>query len=287
MTADDDVPTVAAAKEWTVIDVPVTLPRPIRARSTVGGRVRAVLLPILGLAILIGIWWLAVGVFHISDFVLPTPGQVVTSFVDKPMDFISQIMPTFEEMLYGYGLAVVSGLVIALVISQSRTLNEMFYPLLVAFNAVPKQALGPIAITWFGLGQASKVALVLIICFFPVVVSAYAGFASTPSDFVELSRALSASRLQTFFKVRFPSSLPQIFVGLKVSAGLAGIGAVVGELSGAIRGLGSAIFAYNGQGQTANEFVAIILLSIISVGLYFVVVLAERLIVPWASRTTG
>jgi NitT/TauT family transport system permease protein len=266
-----------------MFDLPVTLPR----RSPAGGRVRAFALPILGVAILIGVWWLSVGVFKLNDLVLPTPGQVVTAFTDEPRAFLVQIMPTLEEMLYGYGLAVASGLVIALAISQSRILNHMFYPLLVGFNAVPKQALGPMAITWFGLGQGSKVALVLIICFFPIVVSSYAGFASTPSDFVELSQALSASRLQTFFKVRFPAALPQTFVGLKVAAGLAGIGAVVGELSGAIRGLGMAIFSYNGQGQTANEFVAIILLSVISIALYFAVVLAERLLVPWARRTTG
>jgi NitT/TauT family transport system permease protein len=268
-----------------MFDLPVTLPR----RSPSGGRVRAVLLPILGLAILIGAWWLSVGVFKLNALVLPTPGQVLTSFAEKPRDFLVQIMPTLEEMLYGYGLAVVAGLVIALVISQSRILNQMFYPLLVGFNAVPKQALGPMAVTWFGLGQSSKVMLVLIICFFPVVVSSYAGFTSTPSDFVELSKALSASRLQTFFRVRFPAALPQTFVGLKVAAGLAGIGAVVGELSGAIRGLGSAIYSYNGQGQTADEFVAIILLSVISIALYFTIVLVERLVVPWAaaSRTAG
>lgn len=272
-----------------MLDAPVTtLPQSTSAaRRTNGSRVRVVLLPILGLAILIGVWWLLVGVFKFEAIVLPTPGQVVTSFVDKPRDFLVQIMPTLEEMLYGYGLAVAGGLVIALVLSQSRTLNEMFYPLLVGFNAVPKQALGPLMVTVFGLGQSSKVALVLVICFFPVLVSSYTAFNSTPSDFVELSRALSASRLQTYFKVRFPAALPQIFVGLKVAAGLAGIGAVVGELSGAIRGLGSAIFAYNGQGQTADEFVAIILLSIISVALYFAVALAERLFVPWAASTTS
>ena len=266
-----------------MFDLPATMPR----RSPGGGRVRVVLFPILGLAILIGTWWLLVGVFHFNSVVLPTPDEVVTSFVDKPKDFLVQIMPTLEEMLYGYGLAVAGGLVIALVISQSRMLNQMFYPLMVGFNAVPKQALGPLAVTLFGLGQSSKVVLVLVICFFPVVVSSYVGFTSTPGDFVELSRALSASRLQTFFKVRFPAALPQTFVGLKVAAGLAGIGAVVGELSGAIRGLGSAIFAYNGQGQTANEFVAIILLSVISIALYFTVVLAERLFVTWARRTTA
>lgn len=270
-----------------MLDVPVALdaPETTPRRSRPGGRVGLVLLPLVGLAVLIGAWWLVVGVFKFEAVVLPTPAEVVTSFVDKPRDFLIQIMPTLEEMLYGYGLAVVGGLLIALVISQSRTLNKMFYPLLVGFNAVPKQALGPLMVTVFGLGQSSKVALVLVICFFPIVVSSYAGFASTPSDFVELSRALSASRLQTFFKVRFPAALPQTFVGFKVAAGLAGIGAVVGELSGAVRGLGSAIFSYNGQGQTANEFVAIILLSLVSIALYFAVALAERLFVPWAPRT--
>jgi NitT/TauT family transport system permease protein len=266
-----------------MLEVPRTLPR----RSEAVGRARAFLLPVLGLVTLIGAWWLSVVVFGLNHIVLPTPGEVAAAFVKQPVDFLVQITPTLTEMVYGYGLAATVGLAIALVISQSRTLNQMLYPLLVGFNAVPKQALGPIAVTWFGLGESSKVVLVFLICFFPVVVSSYAGFVSTPAEFLELSRSLCASRRQTFLKVRFPGALPQIFTGLKVAGGLAAIGAVVGELSGAVRGLGNAIFAYNGQGRTAEEFVAIGLLSIISIALYSAVVLAERLVIPWAGRTTG
>jgi NitT/TauT family transport system permease protein len=131
------------------------------------------------------------------------------------------------------------------------------------------------------------VILVFLVCFFPIVVSSYAGFSSTPADLSELARSLSASRLQTFLKVKFPAALPQIFVGIKVAAALATIGAVVAEFAGTYHGLGNEVFAYAGQGRTAESFGAVILLSMLSVALFYAVVLIERLVVPWAARTRG
>lgn len=266
-----------------MIDAPVTLPRPPAAR----GRLRAILLPVVGLALVIGGWWLAVIAFGVKEIFLPTPGAVVVTFAEQPKALLEGTWPTVQETLGGYALAIPVGLVIALLISASQTLNQMFYPLVVAANAIPKLAVAPLVVFMFGLGLTSKVVVVFLVCFFPIVVSAYAGFASTPADLAELARSLSASRLQTFVKVRFPGALPQIFVGLKVAAGLATIGAVVGEFAGAFHGLGSEVFAYSGQGRAPEAFAAVILLSILSVALFYLVVLVERLVVPWAARTSG
>src|SRR5215469_5327835 len=178
---------------------------------------RTILLPVLGLALVIGVWWLAVIVFKVPEFEIPSPWAIVKAFAEQPGDISRGVWTSLQEMLYGFGLAIVVGLVIALLVSASRTLNEMFYPLIVAANAVPKVALAPLLAVSLGLGIPSKVVVVFLVCFFPIVVSSYAGFISTPPDLNELARALSASRLQTFAKVRFPSALPQIFVGVKVA----------------------------------------------------------------------
>jgi NitT/TauT family transport system permease protein len=262
-------------------------PAPIRwpaSRRSPQDRLRIILLPVVGLAVLIGVWWLAVIAFRIQEFVLPSPGAIVAAFLKQPGDISLGVWTTLQEMLYGFGLAIVVGLVLALLVSASRTLNQMFYPLIVAANAIPKVALAPLLVFSFGLGISSKVVIVFLVCFFPIVVSSYAGFISTPADLNELARALSLSRLQTFAKVRFPSALPQIFVGVKVAAGLAAVGAVVGEFAGSMGGLGNELAAYGGQGRAPEGFAAVVLLSILSVALFYLVVGLERLIVPWDRR---
>lgn len=256
-------------------------------RRFVDGRLGAVVLPILGVLVLIAIWWLGVLAFRVQPFILPTPLQVAQVFVHSPVEMLGHLRASAVETLEGYGLAVVAGLGIALAVASSRTIDRMFTPLLVAANAVPKVALAPLVLVWFGLGQVSRVVLVFLVCFFPIVVASYAGFSSTPADLAELARSLSASRLQTFLKVKFPAALPQIFVGVKVAAALATIGAVVGEFAGTVHGLGNEVFAYSGQGRTPEAFGAVVLLSALSVALFYVVVLIERLVVPWAARTRG
>ena len=259
----------------------------MRRRRFVEGRLGAVVLPILGMVVLVAIWWLAVLAFHIQPFLLPTPPQVAQVFVDAPGEMLGHLRASAFETLEGYGLAVLAGLAIALAVAGSRTIDRMFTPLLVAANAVPKVALAPLVIIWFGLGQVSRVVLVFLVCFFPIVVSAVAGFTTTPVELAELARSLSASRRQTFLKVRVPGALPQIFVGLKVAVGLAVIGATVAELQGADVGLMYAVQAYGGQGRTAPAFAALILLAVLSIVLYYLLVALERRLLPWARETAG
>jgi NitT/TauT family transport system permease protein len=263
---------------------PVATARRAPSRRSPQDWLRIILLPILGLALFIGTWWGAVIVFQVPEYEIPSPGAIAVAFAQQPGDISAGVWTTLQEMLYGFGLAIVVGLILALLVSASRTLNEMFYPLIVAANAVPKVALAPALAVAFGLGIPSKVVVVFLVCFFPIVVSSYAGFISTPPDLNELARALSASRLQTFAKVRFPSALPQIFVGVKVAAGLAAVGAVVGEFGGSMRGLGNEMGTYSGQGRAPEGFAAVALLSILSVALFYLVVGLERLVVPWDRR---
>ena len=163
----------------------------------------------------------------------------------------------------------------------------MFQPLLVAFNAVPKVALAPLMLIWFGYGQTPILAMAFMVCFFPIVLSTATGLTSTPADLAELVRSMDASRLQTFVRVRLPAALPQIFVGLKVAMPLAVIGVVVGEMQYGESGLGTIIVQTSGQGDTATAFAAITLLAVVSIILYYALVAIERLTLPWVRATTS
>ncbi|GAA3335293.1 hypothetical protein GCM10020358_02980 [Amorphoplanes nipponensis] len=163
----------------------------------------------------------------------------------------------------------------------------MFSPLLVAFNAVPKVALAPLVLIWFGYGRTPILAMAFMVCFFPIVLSTATGLTSTPADLAELVRSMDASRMQTFARVRLPAALPQIFVGLKVAMPLAVIGVVVGEMQYGESGLGTIIVQTSGQGDTATAFAAITLLALISIVLYYLLVVGERLALPWVRATTS
>jgi NitT/TauT family transport system permease protein len=139
-------------------------------------------------------------------------------------------------------------------------------------------------VIWMGFGAGPKIAMVVLICFFPIVISTATGLKSTPVEFVDLVRSLAASPLQQFIKVRFPAALPFVFVGLKVAISLAVIGAVVGEFVGATKGLGYVIVASGQNANTSLAFAAIVLLSLMSIVLFYALVIAERLLVPWAGQ---
>jgi NitT/TauT family transport system permease protein len=170
------------------------------------------------------------------------------------------------------------------VITYSRLLELTLYPALVALNAVPKIAIAPLLVIWMGFGIGPKVVMVVLICFFPIVISATTGLKSTPAELVELSRSLSSSTLQEFVRFRFPWSLPYLFVGLKVGIMLAVIGAVVGEFVGATKGLGYVIVASGQTADTTLAFAAIVLLSVMSILLFYALVLIQRLVVPWSEE---
>jgi NitT/TauT family transport system permease protein len=179
------------------------------------------------------------------------------------------------------------GVLIGVAIAAWRPFERMFQPLLVAFNAVPKVALAPLMLIWFGYGHLPVLAMAFMVCFFPIVLSTATGLTTTPADLAELARSMDASRMQTFRTVRLPAALPQIFVGLKVAIPLALIGVVVGEMQYGESGLGMVIVQTSGQADTPSAFAAIILLALVSIVLYYLLVLVERLVLPWVRATTS
>jgi len=256
-------------------------------RPRLKGRVSAVVLPAVGTVLVVGLWWLATIVFEVESFVLPAPPEVAEAFDRLGGYLIENLWVTLAETLQGFALATVLGLLLGLLITSSWVVEQMLYPLLLAINAIPKPALAPLLVIWMGFGPEPKIVMVVLICFFPIVLAAATGLASTPADHVELVRSLDASRWQIFRKVRLPSALPQIFIGLKAAMPLAVIGAVIGELVAADAGLGFVINQAGGSADTALAFAAIALLGLMAIVLFYALVAIERLLLPWVRQTTA
>jgi NitT/TauT family transport system permease protein len=243
--------------------------------------------PAVGAVLAIAAWWAATAVFHIRSFFLPAPPEIVHRFLQQPAFLLRETRATALGTLAGFGIAVVAALSLAVLLAAVPLVERATLPLLVVLNSVPKVAIAPLLIVWLGYGPKPKIFLAALICFFPLVVSAMSGFASTPADLSELSRSLRASWWQTYLKVRIPWALPQIFVGLKVAISLAPVGAVVAEVYNPDHGLGAVVALSTTSADTPLAFAAIALLAVLSVVLYYAVVAVERLALPWARETTG
>ena len=255
------------------------------ARS--GSGLPAVWLPLVGAATAVALWWLVTVVFDIRPFFLPAPPDVVASFLTNPGYMLRESWVTTYESLLGFGIATVCGLAVAVVLAAVRAIERATMPLFVALNSVPKVALAPLLVVWLGFGPKPKIVMVVLICFFPIVVATMAGLTSTPVELSELGRSLSASWWQMFVKVRMRWALPQVFVGLKVAISLAVVGAIVAEIANPGVGLGSVIVISGSSADTPLAFACIALLAVMSVALFYTIVLLERLTVPWAREITG
>ncbi|MEV4541803.1 ABC transporter permease [Micromonospora echinaurantiaca] len=266
---------------------PTTAPAvPAARRSEV--RPGAVGLPLLGLVIALTAWWLVTSVLELVHPASLPPPQAVWRSLTSTVDVLLPALGWTTLMtLVGFLLSAVAGVLIGMALAASRRVERMFAPLLVAVNAVPKIALGPLLVVSVGWGEKPILTMVFLLCFFPIVLSTATGLTTTPADLAELARSLNASWWQAFRKVRFPAALPQIFVGLKVAMPLAAIGAVIGEFYSDLPGLGYQILQYNGIGDTATAWAAIVLIAAMSILLYSALSLVERLALPWLRETTS
>jgi len=247
----------------------------------------AVVYPLLGSALLVLVWWAAVRVFRPQEIVLPSPGRVAEAYAEKAEYLWQMAWVSTWEILLGFGLATAGGMLIGLALFTSRTVDRMFSPLLVAVNAVPKIALAPMIMVWLGLTYHTRLTMVVLLCFFPIVLGTLAGLRATPAELAELARSLRASRWQTFVKIRLPGALPQVFTGLKVAMPLAAVGSTIGEMIGGDSGLGFVISAASGQSEIALSFAALILLALVSIVLYLFIEAVEWLLLPWVRSVTA
>lgn len=252
-------------------------------------RARPVLLPAGVMLGVLVVWELAYRVFNIPKFVVPAPVGIITETWEWRWRLLGHGWVTLYETLAGFGLSIVVGTPLAVIIVYSPALRSAVYPLLVVMQAVPKVAIAPVLLLLLGAGEVSKVVVAFLVAFFPIVVDTATGLAATPPELLDLSRSYRASALKTFLKVRFPMALPFFFSGLKVAVTLAVIGAVVGEFVGSDQGLGYVIVSATSYWKSNLAFGAMLLLALMAVVLFGLVELVERLVCPWygASREEG
>lgn len=237
--------------------------------------------PLAGVVILIALWSGAVHILKVSPAVLPAPEDVLVAFFKWFPLLMKEGWVTLQETVLGFLLALVVGIPLAVAIANSRALNLMFYPLLVALQSVPKVALAPIVLVWLGTGLESKLAIVWLVAFFPIIIDTAAGLRATPRELIELARSLKASPWQVFYKVQFPAALPFVLTGAKVAITLAVIGAVIGEFMGASSGLGYLLLSATSQLNTPLAFAALFALSFLGLGVYAVIEVIELMLSRW------
>jgi ABC-type nitrate/sulfonate/bicarbonate transport system permease component len=250
-------------------------------------RWRRVLLPGLLLASLIGLWQIACSTGAIADalnletFLVPSPVEIAEALWENRGLLAENAWVTLREMLLGILAALLVGVGFAVLMHRWQLLRDAAYPLVVASQTIPIVVIAPILVTWFGFGLGPKLAVVALICFFPITVTTLDGLRSVDPEATKMMRTLDASRLQILWRVEAPTALPYTFSGARIAVVIAPIAAVFGEWVGANSGLGRQILLDNGQLETARLFAAAFVLSAIALGLFGLLALAERRIVTW------
>lgn len=229
--------------------------------------------------VVLGLWQVIVPLAELSEFVLPTPFSIASRMVRERWLLSQHAYFTLIEVVAGFSLGALIGIPLALAIFYSRVFERAIYPILVALQTVPKVALAPLLVLYLGYGWAPKVSLAFLISFFPIVISTVVGLNSLDRNLVHLVRSMGANEWQTFFKVRLPAALPNIFGGFKVAISLAVIGAIIGEYVAAERGLGYLQLQANSQFDTTLNFATVITISLLGVLLYYVIDITESRVV--------
>jgi len=245
--------------------------------STLQNLIPQAIAPLIFLILFITVWELTVRIFKIPQYLIPSPSMVGITILKNFTSLLFDSAVTLFEAVLGFLLGTIFAFIIAMVFVHSRIIEKSVSPYFVALQAVPIVATAPLLIIWFGNGILSKIVMAALICFFPMVVNSTAGLKSISTDELDLMHLFSASRFQIFFKLRLPASLPFLFSGLKISAILSVIGAIVAELAGAEKGLGFQILISSYQTDTPVMFAAIIFSSLIGILFYNTVILIEKL----------
>ena len=236
---------------------------------------------------LLGGWELYADLGGIDQFLLPAPSDVAASLWTDRGLLWDNFTVTAGEVLLGIAVSLVAGVLLAVAIHLSRTLRRATYPLLVASQTIPIVIVAPLLVAWLGYDLAPKLAIVGLICFFPVVVTTLDGLAGVDPDLRKLMRTLDASRLQTLRHVEAPAALPALLSGAKIAVTVAVIGAVLAEQAGSSDGLGHLILQSIPQFETARSWAAVVVLAAFAIVLFGALALAERRLVPWAHRSEG
>jgi NitT/TauT family transport system permease protein len=239
---------------------------------------------VLSHLLLVAAWHFFVVLGHVPKIVMPSPWDTAHALLVPNYRWFENLAVTASEIFGGYALAVVSGVVLAVLFSWSRVLEMWLMPLLVSLNMIPKVALGPLIIVWFSYGIGPNIVIAFSICFFPIVLTTARGLREVEPELLDLVRTLRGSRWQIFLKIQLPGALPYIFSGMKVAAILAVAGAIVGEFLGSDSGLGYLMLQVQVTLDTPAMFMAVILITLLGMALYGLVLALERLLVVKDAR---
>ena len=246
-----------------------------------------IIFPILVSIGLLVIWEVAVDLFKIPAFLFPAPSDILVASRDNAALLLRECRVTTVEILVGYLLSIVIGIPLALAIFQWPVFAKSIYPLLISSQAMPKVAIAPLFVVWFGFGFVPKVLIAFLIAFFPIVINTVMGLSSIEQEKIFLARSMGLNGFRTFRLIRFPNALPSIFAGLKISITLAVVGAVVGEFVGGDSGLGYQLMVANGAMNTPLLFAGILALTILGLVLYGIIEIIEYFAMPHRERVTG
>lgn len=243
--------------------------------------------PILLIALLLGLWelaaqtgWMA-DALSLRDYLVPAPSDIATSLWENRSLLADNAWVTLREVLLGFALALVVGVLIAVLLHLSPLLRRASYPFIVASQAIPIVVIAPILVVWLGFGIGPKVAIVALICFFPIVVNTLDGLRTADEEQRKLMRSLGADRRRTLALLEAPTALPYLLSGAKIAVAVAVIGAVFGEWSGADAGLGYQIRLDDGNLEVARVFASTVVLAAMAVGLFALLALIESRLAWW------
>jgi NitT/TauT family transport system permease protein len=237
--------------------------------------------PTVTVLLLIVVWE---GITHfgiLPSYVLPAPREVMTVLISDWSLLLSNAVSTTVAIVLGFLMSVAIGVPLAVLIATSRVFEKSVYPLLIGSQAIPKLALAPLFVVWFGFGLLPKVLMTFLIAVFPIVVSTVQGILSVERELEFLAKSMGLGEYRTFVLIRFYRALPEIFSGLKVAVTLAVVGAVVGEFTGSDRGLGTLLLRAIGVVNTPMLFAALIVLTALAIILFVLLSLLERVLIPW------
>ncbi len=243
--------------------------------------------PAIVVALFLVAWELYARASGVSPFVLPPPSRVVASLWEFRGEAFRHLVPTVVETLAGFGVSIAAAIGAAIVMDRLPIVRRALAPLMIGSQTIPIVAIAPLIVVWFGFGFAPKILVVVLVTFFPITVALLDGFASTPAEATDLMRSFGASSGQTFRKLRWPSALPALFTGLRISATYAVIAAVIAEYVGATEGLGIWMVLSQRSFRTDLVFGAILLTAVLSIALFALVVAAERAVIPWYRASRG
>lgn len=248
-------------------------------------------LTLLGIAILLAAWEIAILWLKVPPYILPSPARVWAALwsglavpVTSPTGFYLPLAATLTNAASGFVIGVLLGLAMGSLMAEFRAVERLVMPYAFALQTLPKVAIAPLIVIWCGFGDGSKITMAALLAFFPIMVNVFTGIRTTEPERLDLMRALSASRLEIYRKVKLPSAAPYIFAGLDMAVVYALLGTIVAEFLGAQRGIGVTITQAQAVTDVASVFACLILLGLIGIALHLVIRAAERRIVHWADR---